>query len=78
MNFWRWYLGILSLKGASKRIFSADNEFAVGCVVAVAGLIIGPLGIIAGGAMPLALWFIVLIPIGVTIAAHGYWRRFKK
>ena len=79
MGFWRWYLGLLSVRGLFKRSLSADNEFAAGVVIAVAGVIIAPLGVVIGNSDWLGLlWFCILFPVGVTIAAHGYWRKFRK
>jgi len=67
MNFWRWYLG--SLKGFIK-YYSPFFE-------CVCGIVIGTTLVIMGVAF-ISLWFLLLIPVAITLVAHAYWRQFRR
>jgi len=72
-SFWRWYL-----KGC-KSLLSWGVEFFREVFTAfeyLAGIAIGATGIIFS--IFSSLWFLLLIPVGITLTAHGYWREFVR
>jgi len=69
MNFWRWYLG--SLKHFSVTFFLTLKYFADPLFEYVCGIVIGTSLVIIGAAF-ISLWFLLLIPVAITLVAHAY------
>ena len=69
MKFWKWYFrGILK---TPKFAISAVGEYLFGIILAVASSMV-----IATIFSP--LWLLLTIPIGATMAIHGFWRWTNK
>lgn len=68
-GFWKWYLEGLEEIVSFKWLSSEPGEALVGAVIFVAGMIL---------AIALSAWFLLLVLVGATLAAHGYWRQFRK
>lgn len=67
-GFWKWYLGVLKHVLSFKWVLAPECEIFLSLVAAVAGLVL----------CIIYLWTLLLIPPGITAAAHGYWRQHKK
>jgi len=68
MDFWKWYLRLIktAIFHLPKSIVSPIIEYLGG------GIIITFLSLILSMYSP--YWLLLTIPIGVTLAAHGWWR----
>lgn len=64
MGFWQWYSGWLKGWG---------TEWVAGVALAITGLVMG-LAVMAL-ASAWYLWFLLCVPIGVTLMAHANYRR---
>jgi len=66
MVFWKWYLA--QIKDLLKLILS-QLELIGGIILVVAGVIAGIYD---------SLWFLFLVPVGITAIAHSSWRELSK
>lgn len=67
MNFWRWYFGILKAIFTSPRFITlALFEYILGLFILIGGTIF--LAIVS------PLFLLITMPIGFTLASHGWWR----
>ena len=70
MSFWKWYLGnCKNLRNLLEQTSFTFVEYLGGIFIIVIGGV---------GAVGTSLWFIPLIPVGITVMAHAYWREFEK
>jgi len=68
-GFWKWYLGVYKQVLLFRWVPSEDGECLMGFVIVGVGL---------GFTIGCSLWFLLLILAGITMAAHGFWRKFRK
>lgn len=68
-GFWKWYLGVLKQVVLFKWVSSEDGEYFMGFAVVGVGI---------GFSIGSSLWFLLLILAGITMAAHGFWRKLRK
>lgn len=81
MNFWRWYLQLfkqIPFKGMGSSQHTERIRWINRWprVEYMGGVLIIAMGIV--GSVCTSLWFILLIPVGITVIANGYWREFKR
>ncbi len=70
MKFWSWYLkGLLQIP---RSIISPWAEYMWGILFGVIAMLYFGINLILS--QEPFLWILLAIPIGVTIAVHGYWR----
>lgn len=70
MEFWRWYVGVFIKLFQELKSFKFSNplvEYSIGVLVLVfCSLLV---------VMLVNAWYLFLtIPVGITIAMHGWWR----
>lgn len=76
MNFWQWYgREILKVTGGIPRGIKVGIKEP--CTEGTIGIIL----MVSGVAIPIVehhLWFLLLIPLGITLMAHATWRYEQK
>lgn len=73
MNFWKWYLkGLLQIP---RSIISPWAEYMWGILLGVATAMVFAITLILfPESSPWVLLTLLALPIGITLACHGYWR----
>jgi len=69
MSFWRWCLSPFSGIREIRKSSFTFAEYAGGIII---------IGIGITGFVLTSPWFLLLIPVGIIVMAHAWWREFER